>query len=83
MDNPFNTILVELRQISDRLSILEKGIVAEAGEPEYIDTKTLCKRIGVSQPTAIRWRKTGKLPFIQIDGIVRYDWGVVKNKFLK
>jgi excisionase family DNA binding protein len=38
-----------------------------------ITTRELCEHLGITEPTAIKWRKRGKLPFFRIGGSVRYD----------
>jgi predicted DNA-binding transcriptional regulator AlpA len=41
---------------------------------EIIDVKTLSSRLGISEPTIIKWRNKKKVPFIQMGGSIRYDW---------
>ncbi len=38
-----------------------------------ITTKQLCEFLGITEPTVIRWRKKGKIPFMQIGSALRYD----------
>jgi excisionase family DNA binding protein len=38
-----------------------------------ITTKQLCQFLGITEPTVIRWRKKGKIPYIQIGSALRYD----------
>jgi excisionase family DNA binding protein len=38
-----------------------------------LTTKQLCEFLGISEPTVIRWRKKGKIPFFQIGSSLRYD----------
>jgi len=38
-----------------------------------ITTKQLCDFLGVTEPTIIRWRKKGKIPFMQIGSAVRFN----------
>ncbi len=41
---------------------------------EVINSATLMERLDISEPTLIRWRQKGKIPFMQIGSAVRYDW---------
>jgi len=44
-----------------------------------INTKQLCEFLDITEPTCIRWRKKGKIPFFTIGSAIRYD----KNKVVK
>lgn len=44
---------------------------------EIIDTKELCIRLNITEPTVIRWRKKGKIPFLQIGSAVRFNYSNV------
>lgn len=41
---------------------------------EIIDSKTLMQRLGISEPTLQRWRDKNRIPYIQEDSIIRYNW---------
>ncbi|HLT07972.1 MAG TPA: helix-turn-helix domain-containing protein [Cyclobacteriaceae bacterium] len=41
---------------------------------DIIDGKELMTRLAISEPTLIRWRKRGKVPFMEIGSSIRYDW---------
>jgi excisionase family DNA binding protein len=38
-----------------------------------ITVKELCKFLGVTEPTIIRWRKKGRIPFMQIGSRVLFQ----------
>ncbi|MEQ7798180.1 helix-turn-helix domain-containing protein [Pedobacter sp. ASV1-7] len=42
-----------------------------------ITTKQLCEFLGITEPTVIRWRKKGKIPFMQIGSSIRFDVAAV------
>jgi excisionase family DNA binding protein len=42
-----------------------------------VTTKELCKFLSITEPTCIRWRQRGKIPFMQIGGSIRYDKAAV------
>jgi hypothetical protein len=44
---------------------------------EIIDREELCKRLAITEPTAIRWEKKGKIPCFRIGSSVRYNWLIV------
>jgi len=72
-----NLVLIqvdELRQlIRDELAIT--SLVSEhlKAATKPINQRELCAFLGLSEPTVIRWRKKGKLPFLQVGGNIRYD----------
>jgi hypothetical protein len=41
---------------------------------EIINRDELCKRLDITEPTAIRWEKKGKIPCFRIGSNVRYNW---------
>ena len=42
-----------------------------------VTTKELCQFLSISEPTCIRWRQKGKIPFMQFGGSIRYDKAAV------
>ena len=38
-----------------------------------LSQKELCSFLGISEPTIIRWKKKGKIPFMNIGSAVRYN----------
>jgi hypothetical protein len=68
---------VELQMIID--TAIEKAIdkfhfKSEKVPVEVINSATLMERLNISEPTLIRWRQKGKIPFMQIGTAIRYDW---------
>jgi predicted DNA-binding transcriptional regulator AlpA len=55
-----------------------KGYMATSSQPiEIIDRPTLLKKLGITEPTCIRWEKKGKIPVLRIGSSVRYNWPAV------
>ena len=51
---------------------------AEAKDTKPLaNTRRLCVFLGITEPTVIRWRAKGKIPFIKIGSIYRYDLDAV------
>lgn len=67
LQNTINDAVLEAYK-SLSLNIIQKD------EVEIIDGKQLMKRLNISEPTLIRWRKKSKIPFLQIGTSIRYDW---------
>lgn len=42
-------------------------------QPFIVTGEVLCQRFNITIPTLIRWRKKGKIPFMQIGSAIRYD----------
>ncbi len=45
--------------------------------PVIVNQKGLCERFDLSEPTVIRWRNKGKIPFMQVGSAIRYDLNAV------
>ena len=52
-------------------------------QTEIIDRDELCKRLAITEPTAIRWEKKGKIPTLRIGSCVRYNWQMVIQSLSK
>jgi hypothetical protein len=74
MQNPFEQIFVELAAIREIIGVIR---TAPAQQIEVIDRPELRKRLGISEPTAIRYGKQGKIPEIHFGSNVRYNWPAV------
>lgn len=44
---------------------------------EIIGRSELCNRLSITEPTAIRWEKKGKIPCFRVGSNVRYNWQTV------
>lgn len=42
-----------------------------------VTTKQLCEFLGITEPTIIRWRKKGKIPFLQIGSRILFQKSAV------
>lgn len=80
MDNPFEAILDKLVALETKVGNLVTGPGTEP--PEIINTEELCRRLDISEPTAIKWRRRKKIPSFTIGSAVRYNWPAVV-KFLE
>jgi len=73
--NPFETIHEEIKEL--KRTLIEAKIISP---PEIIDRAELCKRLGITEPTVIRWEKRKRIPSFRIGSAVRYNWiSVVKT----
>ncbi len=80
MENVFLTSLTtpEVRQLfREELETYFGNVNQNNVEPskneQPVTTKQLCDFLGVTVPTVIRWRKRGKIPFMQIGSAVRFN----------
>ena len=81
MYNPFDVIIADLQEIKSKLSEPSPSIVIPP--TEIIDRDELCKRLAITEPTAIRWEKKGKIPCFRIGNRVRYNWPSVIDTLSK
>jgi hypothetical protein len=72
MQNPFEVIIERLDGIDSKLNVTSNP--PATSQTEIIDRSTLCKRLNITEPTAIRWEKRGAIPFLRIGSNVRYSW---------
>lgn len=65
--------------------ISQKGqqiIASEEKKPvieQPVNQQALCQFLGITEPTVIRWRKKGKIPFLQIGSRILYQ----RNKVIE
>ena len=72
MTNPFDQIFQDLQDIKSKL---EKPFASPIIPPaEIISRDELCKRLGITEPTSIRWGKKNVIPYFRIGSSIRYNW---------
>jgi hypothetical protein len=72
MQNPFDAIIQRLDGIDSKLNVASNP--PATSPTEIIDRSELCKRLNITEPTAIRWEKRGVIPSFRIGSNVRYSW---------
>lgn len=70
-----DVIMAKLNEIDAKLSSMPPGTAAPPAE--IINSEELCRRLDISEPTLVSWRRKKKIPFIKIDGVIRYNWPAV------
>ena len=73
MTNPFEEIATWMERIESLLTSDQSSKVIVKPIEKPITTAELCSFLGITEPTVIRLRKRGKIPFLQIGGSIRYD----------
>ncbi len=69
--NPFAELALQLSEISEKLDSIAPS---QATPVEVINRDELMKRLNISEPTAIRYERSGKIPSFRIGSNVRYNW---------
>jgi len=69
---PIEDLMESLRQIV-REELASTPKVDNLSMNDFITGKELCAYLGISTPTLIRWRNKGKIPFLEMGGVLRYD----------
>lgn len=72
MLNPFDVLLERFDGLEEKISSFTTGAIPL--QPEIINREELCKRLDITEPTAIRWEKKGTIPSFRIGSNVRYNW---------
>ncbi|MET3978335.1 excisionase family DNA binding protein [Mucilaginibacter sp. UYP25] len=65
-------VLVAFEKLNTNASVIA---IAKTEPP--ITTKELIKFLAISEPTLIRWRKKGKIPYLRIGGRILYQKSAV------
>jgi excisionase family DNA binding protein len=73
MFNPFEHVDQRLERIEQILISIVGNEPIKAVIDKPITTRELCEYLGITEPTVIRWRKKGKIPFLQIGSAIRFD----------
>lgn len=77
MDNPFEQLHERLASIESMLLNLQNGsnnlTAPSTSKEKPISIKELCEHLNITEPTALRWRKKGKIPFFTIGAAVRFN----------
>ena len=78
MDN----IILSQIPVDDLMLLIKQAVREEIStgkneEPSFEDekpitTKELCEYLGITEPTVLRWRKKGEIPFFCIGSAVRF-----------
>ena len=65
-----------LCEVMAKLENIEKMLnnPGEIKKVEIIDCRELCKRLNITEPTVIRWRAKGLIPFLNIGSAVRFNY---------
>lgn len=72
MHNPFDLLIERFNGLEEKLNNISTSKYQLA--PEIINRDELCKRLDITEPTAIRWEKKGAIPSLRIGSNVRYNW---------
>lgn len=78
MDNitlefPIEQIIERFREVVKQELASAAGVTTVPNNEPPITTKELCKFLNITEPTAIRLRQRGTIPFFQIGSAIRYD----------
>ena len=83
MVNPFEEINNQLLEIKTLLSTNSGNTITQPSIEPPATTEELCKFLRISEPTIIRLKKKGKIPFLEIGGSIRFDKAAVIKAFEK
>ncbi len=84
--NMYQTVLISLP--IEELQVLITDCIARClkdnagpsnNDEPPITTKELCTFLGITEPTVIRWRKKGKIPYLQVGSRILYQKCAVIN----
>lgn len=79
---PIEELVQRFREVVKE-EIAANGSLASNNDEPPITTKELCKFLSITEPTAIRWRKKGKIPFFEIGSAIRYNKNEVMDALRK
>lgn len=59
---------------------VNKAVAKEREKQQEVllmDADQICAKFDISKPTLQKWRDRREIPFIQIDGVIRYDFNKI------
>lgn len=59
--------------IREEMALVAPIIEMTPAPKELVNQKVFCKRFDLSEPTVIRWRNKGLIPYVKIGSAIRYD----------
>jgi excisionase family DNA binding protein len=65
-----------MQLLFSRLDGIEQKLGRETDSPNFekpITTKELCAFLAITEPTVIRWKKKGKIPYFRIGSAIRFN----------
>jgi excisionase family DNA binding protein len=77
-----DSIILSQIPIDELVSRIKKAVIEEIELTKVenqkifskpINTKQLCEYLGVTEPTIIKWREKGKIPFFTVGSSVRFN----------
>jgi excisionase family DNA binding protein len=70
---PLSDLLNQVKQaVREELNGSNPSVpVVNNGRP--LTTKQLCKYLEITEPTVLRWRKKGKIPYMTIGSSIRFN----------
>lgn len=77
----FDQLPEAVGNILEKVNALEQLLSLPGSGPCIIEkpvsTKEICEFLSITEPTLIRWRNRGKIPFLKIGTNIRYDKAAV------
>jgi excisionase family DNA binding protein len=71
---PVDEIVERLRKVvREEMAANSNAAANEAKKEPAINTKQLCDFLSITEPTVIKLRQKGKIPFFEIGSAIRYD----------
>jgi len=67
-----SAVMVAFEKLNTRASV-----VATCKNEQPVTAKELSQFLSISQPTLIRWRKKGKIPYLKLGGRILYQKSAV------
>lgn len=65
-----NLIKIAVKEVLDEM---QPTIKESATLTKPVTTKELCDFLRITEPTVMRWKKKGKIPYMNIGTAVRFD----------
>jgi excisionase family DNA binding protein len=81
--NELQTLIIDSVNVCLKNSPQNGVLIHSQKSKNILDTDQLMVKLGVTRPTLSKWRKDGRIPFIQVGAVVRYDLDAVLEALSK